>query len=322
RRMADRAAERGEDWHTVLLAQSYLPAAEVWDRLLAATRRPAAADRALVWPLLVRNAGRTGAPGPVAVLLDDMARLRNEQDPVRSAALLALAGIPAALFTEAMEPALDRIAADAVEARDSSYATRHALSTLAVRLLREHAVTGRRALVSWSLRTLVRISGNTGGADLGRLDRTLRRGQEHEVFEALRPWLEAGAEKSDYGLAFALVRALGRRAAGLPELQDLLWQAIRFGSVTTARTAVRLWLEPDTDRGERVERLLALDPSAGTLPEVLAVLTRARTDLLDPYLATPPPHGRFLTPGRPWTVHPGPEVRRWVPRQHRAAERA
>ncbi|MFB8207519.1 hypothetical protein [Streptomyces sp. NPDC056010] len=322
RRMADRAAERGEDWHTVLLARSYLPAAEVWDRLLAATRRPAAADRALVWPLLVRNAGRTGASGPVAVLLDDMARLRNEQDPVRSAALLALAGIPAALFTEAMEPALDRIAADAVEARDSSYATRHALSTLAVRLLREHAVTGRRALVSWSLRTLVRISGNTGGADLGRLDRTLRRGQEHEVFEALRPWLEAGAEKSDYGLAFALVRALGRRAAGLPELQDLLWQAIRFGSVTTARTAVRLWLEPDADRGERVERLLALDPSAGTLPEVQAVLTRTRTDLLDPYLATPPPHGRFLTPGRPWTVHPGPEIRRWVPRQHRAAARA
>lgn len=322
RRMADRAAERGEDWHTVLLAQSYLPAAEVWDGLLAATRRPAAEDRALVWPLLVRNAGRTGAPGPVAVLLDDMARLRNEQDPVRSAALRALEGIPATLFTEAMEPALDRIAADAVEARDSSYATRRALSTLAVRLLREHAVTGRRALVSWSLRTLVRISGNTGGADLGRLDRTLRRGQEHQVFEALRPWLEAGAEKSDYGLAFALVRALGRRAAGLPELQDLLWQAIRFGSVTTARTAVRLWLEPDADRSERVERLLALDPSAGTLPEVLAVLTRARTDLLDPYLATPPPHGRFLTPGRSWTVHPGPEIRRWVPRQHRAAERA
>ncbi|MEU2022361.1 hypothetical protein ABZ565_09360 [Streptomyces sp. NPDC016469] len=322
RRMAGRAVERGEDWHTVLLAESYLPAAEVWDRLLAATRRPAAADRALVWPLLVRNAGRTGAPGPVAVLLDDMARLRNEQDPVRSAALLALAGIPAGLFTEAVEPALDRIAADAVEARDSSYATRHALSTLAVRLLREHAVTGRRALVSWSLRTLVRISGNTGGADLGRLDRTLRGGQEHDVFEALRPWLEAGAEKSDYGLAFALVRALGRRAAGLPELQDLLWQAIRFGSVTTARTAVRLWLEPDADRGRRVERLLALDPSAGTLPEVLAVLTHTRTDLLDPYLATPPPHGRFLTPGRPWTVHPGPEIRRWVPRQHRAAERA
>ncbi|TRV78897.1 hypothetical protein FKN01_12000 [Streptomyces sp. 130] len=337
RRMAARAAERGEDWHTVLLAESYLPAAEVRDRLLAATRRPAAADRALVWPLLVRNAGRTGAPGPVAVLLDDMAGLRNEQDPVRSAALLALAGIPAGLFTEAMEPALDRIAADAVEARDSSHATRHALSTLAVRLLREHAVTGRRApdpgdacpsagrrqgLVSWSLRTLVRISGNTGGADLGRLDRTLRRGQEHDVFEALRPWLEAGAEKSDYGLAFALVRALGRRAAGLPELQDLLWQAIRFGSVTTARTAVRLWLEPDADRGARVEQLLALDPSAGTLPEVQAVLTRTRTDLLDPYLATPPPHGRFLTPGRPWTVHPGPEIRRWVPRQHRAAERA
>ncbi|MEU3225656.1 hypothetical protein ABZ695_21180 [Streptomyces sp. NPDC006976] len=322
RRAADRAAERGEDGKTVLLARSYLPAAEVWEPLLEATRGPAAEDRAFAWPLLVRNAARTGAPGPLAVLLADMARLRNEQDPVRSAALLALAAVPAGLFTETMDTALDRIAADAVEARDSSHATRHALSTLALRLLREHAATGRRALVSWSLRTLVRISGNTGGADLGQLDRTLRRGQEHAVFEALRPWLEAGAEKSDYGLVFALARALGRRAAGLPDLQELLWQAVRFGSTTTARTAVALWLEPAAHRDERVERLLALDASAGTLPEVLRVLTRGRTDLLDPYLATPPPHGRFLTPGTPWAVHPGPEIRRWVPRQHRAAARA
>ncbi|MFE6974862.1 hypothetical protein [Streptomyces sp. NPDC057682] len=322
RRAAERAERQGEAWSTVLLARSYLPVAEVWDDLLAATRRPLAADRAFAWPLLVRNAARTGEPGPVAVLLDDMARLRNEQDPVRSAALTALSTVPAPLFTEAAAPALDRIATDAVEARDSSYTTRQALTALAVRLLREHTVTGRPALVSWALRTLVRISGNTGGADLGRLDRTLRRGQEHAVFDALRPWLEAGAEKSDYGLVFALTRALGRRAAGLPELQDLLWQAVRFGTAATARTAVALWLEPAATRSERVERLLALDASAGTVPEVLRVLTRVRTDLLDPLLATPPPHGRFLAPGAAWTVRPGPEARRWVPRQHRAAARA
>lgn len=213
RRMAARAAERGEDWHTVLLAESYLPAAEVWDRLLAATRRPAAADRALVWPLLVRNAGRTGASGPVAVLLDDMARLRNEQDPVRSAALRALAAVPAHLFTEAMEPALDRLTADAVEARDSSHATRHALSTLAVRLLREHAVTGRRALVSWPLRTLVRISGSTGGADLGRLDHTLRRGQSTTSSRPCGPGWRPVRRRATTGWSSP---SPGRWAAALP----------------------------------------------------------------------------------------------------------
>ncbi|WNI21146.1 hypothetical protein [Streptomyces sp. ITFR-16] len=321
RRLAERAARSGAEWGTVLLAESYLPVAEVRERLLTATRRPSAEDRALAWPLLIRNAARSGAPEPVAALLDDMARLRNEQDPVRSAALGALAAVPAALFTDDVEPALDRTASDAVEARDSSPATRHALSALALRLLREHAATRHRALVNWALRTLVRISGNTGGADLGRLDRTLRRGQESEVFEALRPWMEAGTERADHGLVFALARALGRRAAGLPELQDLLEQAVRFGENHEARTAVGLWLEPVAHRGERVARILAADPSAGALPEVLRVLTRSRTDLLDPYLADPPPYGRFLPPGTPWTVDPV-DVRRWVPRQRRAALRA
>lgn len=322
RRAARLAADRGEARRTVLIAESYLPVAEVRERLTAATRAPVAEDRAQAWSLLIGNAGRAGAPDSLADVLADMERLRNEQDPVRSVALHALAAVPAGLFTDAAEPALDRIAADAVEARDSSHATRHALSTLALRLLREHAATGQRALVNWALRTLVRISGNTGGADLGRLDRTLRRGQEADVFEALRPWLEAGAEKADYGLVFALARALGRRAAGLPELQDLLWQAVRFGENSAARTAVGLWLEPVAHRSVRVERLLAVESSAGALPEVLRVLTGCRTDLLDPYLGDPPPYGRFLPHGTPWTVAPDAGVRRWVPRQRRAALRA
>ncbi|MFI6649303.1 hypothetical protein ACIBI8_17045 [Streptomyces sp. NPDC050529] len=322
RRTARLAAERGAARSTVLIAESYLPVAEVRERLTAATRAPVAEDRAQAWSLLIGNAGRAGDPACLADVLADMERLRNEQDPVRSVALHALAAVPAGLFTDAAEPALDLIAADAVEARDSSHATRHALSTLALGLLREHAATGRRALVSWALRTLVRISGNTGGADLGRLDRTLRRGQETDVFEALRPWLEAGAEKADYGLVFALTRALGRRAAGLPELQELLWQAVRFGENSAARTAVGLWLEPVAHRSERVERLLAVEPSAGALPEVLRVLTGCRTDLLDPYLGDPPPYGRFLPHGAPWALQPDTGVRRWVPRQRRAALRA
>lgn len=320
RRMADRARDRGEHWSDVLLAASYQPPAEVREQLLTATRRPAAADRAEAWPLLIRNAGRSGDPVAVATVLDDMLRLRNEQDPVRSAALRALLGTAPALFTDEIEPLLDRIATDAVEAPDSSPHSRSALSSLALGILREHTATGQRALVSWALRTLVRLSGSTGHADLGRLDRTLRRGQEHTVFEALRPWLEAGSEKSDYGLVFALTRAVGRRAAGMPELQELLWQAVRYGNNSAARTAIGLWLRPAAERDERVERVLAREPSAAALPDVMELLTGRRTDLLDPYLSESPPHGRFLAQGTSWT----PPVRhsaRWVPRQQLTAAR-
>ncbi|MFD7060728.1 hypothetical protein [Streptomyces sp. NPDC059906] len=319
REAAARAREAGAAEHTVLVAESFLPVAEAHDRLLAATRRPDADDRARAWPLLIRNAARSGDPAAVTAVLEDMARLRNEQDPVRCAALRAACGIPAALFTEeAVEP-LARLATDAVEARDSSPQTRRALGELALAVLCEHAAGGTRTLVNWALRTLVRISGTTGGADLGRLDRTLRRGQEHQVYEALRPWIEAGAEKADYGLAFALARAVGPRAGGMPELQDQLWQAVRYGNDTTARTAIGLWLEPSATRDERAARVLAREPSAAALEPVRAVVARRRTDLLDPLLAESPPYGRFLTKGTPWSVPvTAHEVSRWVPRQQAA----
>jgi hypothetical protein len=321
RRMAAVARERGALWNSVLLAESFLPVAEARERIVEATRRPAAEDRAEAWPLLIRNAARSKDSAAVTSVLEEMGRLRNEHDPVRSAALGALSGVRPALFTEDAEPHLDRIAADAVEARDSSPATRQNLSRLALSALREHAAGGRRELVNWALRTLVRISGNTGDADLGRLDTTLRRGQEHQVYEALRPWIEAGAEKADYSLAFTLARAVGRRAAGMPELQDLLWQAIRYGDDVTMRCAVELWLEPPATRDERVARVLAFEPSAGVLWPVVGIVTRRRTDLLDPLLAEAPPYGRFLTKGTPWTVPVVRDIRRWVPRQQRAVAR-
>lgn len=321
RRTAARARARGEPWDTVLLAESYLPAGEVRERLLTAVRRPAADDRATAWRLLVHNAGRSGEPATVHAVLDDMARLRNEREPVRTAALRALLDTPPALFTAASEPLLDRIATDAVEARDSSAATRSTLAHLAVNVLREHAATGHRRLVSWSLRTLVRLSGSTGGADLGRLDRTLRRGQEHQVFEALRTWLEAGAEKSDYGLVLVLARAVGRRAEGMAELQDLLRQAVRYGDVPTARQAITLYLEPLRQRDARVEEVLDRDRSAVVIPAVWRTVAGRRTDLLDGVLGGPVPAGRFATREADRTVSIGREAVRWVPRQQKAALR-
>ncbi|MFI0815462.1 hypothetical protein ACH4TX_02845 [Streptomyces sp. NPDC021098] len=321
RRMAEQARERGAHWATVLEAVAYLPVEEAHDELLAATRRPAADDRATAYPLLIRNAARSGDPDAVTALLRQLEGLRNEPDPVRHAALDALAALSPALFTDDAAEPLDRVATDAIQARDSSTATRRALRRLAVALLREHAVTGRRELLGWGLRTVTRLAGSVGAADLGRLDHQLRRGQEHTVVEALRPWLEAGAERVDHELTFALVRSLGRRAHTLPELQELLGQAIAFGRGETARTAIALWLEPPRERDARVAELLAQEPSAAVLPPVLAVLTRRRTDLLDLVLGDTPPYGRFLTHGTHWTPPTGRDSVRWLPRQQVAAAR-
>lgn len=318
RRMAAQATERGAPWGTVLAAVAYLPVAEARPQLLAATRRPAAEDRALAYPLLVCNAARAGEAAAVSELLDDLQRLRNEQEPVRSPTLAALAETPPGLFTDADATLLDRITTDAIEARDSSGRTRQALGALALALLREHAMSGERLLVGWALSTLQNLSGHTGGADLGRLDISLRRGQEFQVFEALRPWLEAGADKVDHSLTFALARALGRRARHMPELQELLWQAIQFGDNATVSRAVGYWLDEPSTRDERAVQVMQIEPSAAVLHPVLGVLTRCRTDLLDTVLADSPPYGRFLTPGSRW-LPPIDNIDSWLPRQQAAA---
>ncbi|MBC9713071.1 hypothetical protein H9Y04_10870 [Streptomyces sp. TRM66268-LWL] len=321
RRMADLAREQGLDWHMVLEAESFLPVAEVRERLVEATRRAAAEDRAHAWKLLVRNAARSGDPAAVSAVLQDITRLRNEQDPVRSAALQSLALTRPALFSAQDAPHLDRVVDDAVEARDCSQTTRSALNRLALSVLREQPEGGCPELTDWALSVLVRVSGTTGGADLGRLDQRLRRGQEHQVYEALRPSIEAAADKADFGPVLALARSLGRRAYAMPGLQDMLWRAIRTGSDTTARHAIELWLADSVTRDERTERLIALDPSAAVLPAVSEVLARRRTDLLDHVLGEEPPYGRFLVKGSLWTVAVDPWAKRWTPGQHAAAAR-
>jgi hypothetical protein len=100
----------------------------------------------------------------------------------------------------------------------------------------------------------------------------------------------------------------------MPELQELLWQAVQFGNDATVRQAVDLWLDDPVTRDDRVARVLELEPSAAVLYPVQRVLTRRRTDLLDTVLGSTPPYGRFLMWGSRW-LPPVDGVRVWLPRQ-------
>ncbi|MFI6691215.1 hypothetical protein ACIBLA_05525 [Streptomyces sp. NPDC050433] len=319
RRWAARRRESGGSWYEVLELVAYGPVAEARPELLAGTRRPDAGDRARAWPLLIANAAHSRDRAAVHEVLTDMLRLRNEQDPVRYAALDALADVRPDLFTAEDTPSLDRVLRDALEARDISYGTREALRSLAVDLLRENAAGGEQALVAWSLGALEQIAGHVGVGHLGPLDRTLRRGQEHLVLDALRPWLDAATEKADYRLLLTLTYSLGRRAHRMPVLQGLLEEALKHGDDSAFTSAARCWLQPPSTRDERVARILELEPSAAVLAPVARVLTARRTDLLDVLLGGPPPYGRFLKRG---SRRPLPELRyaeRWLPRQQAAA---
>lgn len=289
-----------------------------WDRaepaLTAATRRPAAEDRAAGYELLLACAGRTRDPAPVAQAVERLARLRNEQDPVRARGLTALSRLPAHLLGPDSTGVLGQVVADAVEARDSSPQTVHALGRLAVTVLQQSV-----ELRDWALSTLDRLFGGGSLPALGRWDRVLRRGQEKAAFAAVRPWLAAGMDRARYEPLFAVATALGRRGWAVPELQAMLGRAIGSAKPDqVVRRAVALWLEDPATRPQRAGAVLAaLDQSAITLPEVWRTACFARTDLLDPALSGRL-SGRFVQKRVRWVPYWAPAVGRWLPRQQQA----
>lgn len=306
-----------DDEATTLHYTAYLPWERAEPTLTAATRRAVAEDRAAGYELLLACAGRTRDPAPVAAAVARLARLRNEQDPVRARALTALSRLPAELLGPDSAAVLGQVVADAVSARDSSPQTVTALGRLAVAVLRRSV--DRPVLRDWSLSTVERLFGTGGLPALGRWDTVLRHGQEQEAFAAVRPWLAAGLDRARYEPLFAVAAALGRRAWAVPELQAMLGRAV--GSAAPDRVverAVSLWLADPAARSERAGAVLAaLDRSAITLPEVWRVACFARTDLLDVALDGRL-SGRFVQKRVRWVPYWPPSVRRWLPRQHQA----
>ncbi|MFD8543166.1 hypothetical protein [Streptomyces sp. NPDC059649] len=311
----------GADWWDDLDTLVHGPFDEARPALLAAVRRPDADDRASAWPLWVACAARDGGREALTDLLTAMRRLRNERDPVRAAALDALASVPARLFRPEDATRLDGITVDALEARDASADSRAALRALAERVLVEHATEGDPALSAWALGTVERLVARAGVPDFGPLHRVLRRGQEHQLFEALRPWLAAAAQRADFRVLLGLADALGPRARRMPQLQDMLFTALERGDDETFAAAAERWLAAPATRDERAARIVAREPSAVVLPPVRRVLARRRTDLLDALLGDAPPYGRFLVRGARRPLPDLGDSDRWLPRQQRAAAR-
>ena len=301
------------------------PLVRRWSALLAwpdasaaldgALRSGDAGERAHAYRLLVRAARCSRDSAVLAELVERLGRLRNEPDPVRSAALTELARC-APLLTPATAAGLTRLTTDAVQARDVSATTSAALASLAAATLRDHA--GEPALTGWALDTVQRVCAVAATPLLPRLDLVLRRGQEATVADRLGGWVEAAMDRGEYGPLFALVRALGRRARRLPVLQDLLRRAAGPDtSEAVARQAIPLWLDDPRHRGERVGEVLAADRTAVTVPRVWEAICATRTDLLDVVLGAPV-RGRMVEAGARWVPGTPRHTERWLPRQQSA----
>ncbi|MEU0790669.1 hypothetical protein ABZ342_11425 [Amycolatopsis sp. NPDC005961] len=295
-------------------ATARLPWPEAEPHLRAATARPTAVERALGYPLLIGAAAATRDPEVVAGQLGSLTRLPNEQDPVRHTALAAIAALPGWLLRSADPSTLVKLATDAVQARDASWATRQAVGTLAVTLVRQGTLTTRPDLAESGLLMVELSGGHAHALTLHRLDQDLPRGAEHGLFSALRPRITADARAGRYDLVLSLASGLRRRAWTMPDLQAAVGEATGAADDATVRWALGLWLAPPATRDERVEAVLRRDPSTITVTAVANAISERRTDLLDRVLDRPP-RGRFVARGVRLVPTFSGGSRHWLPRQ-------
>lgn len=281
--------------------------------LEAAANAAKAEDRAFALARWVACAGRN-LVGLGEVILH-LERLRNEQDPVRLAALSALAQVAATRFEDAHVPALEALVTFALEARDTSYATRYALQGVAQKCMQAHPPTS--LLFQLGLRTLARLEPKST-LEFPRLDTRLPRGAEARIVEVVLPWLKRETGGRYRANVLALAQALGRRAWGQERLQDLLGEAIWARDFSDCETAARLWLAAPATRDARVRALLDRDKSAIALTPVFAHAHRRRQAWLDPYLPAKRLQGRFLGVTTRHQVPAKDGFQRWLARQQRA----
>ncbi|MEV6610643.1 hypothetical protein [Kutzneria sp. NPDC051319] len=303
-----------DDPRTLLEVTARLPWAEAEPVLRARTARSVAAEREHAYVLLIGAARATRDPSTLGQALASLTRLSNEQDPVRRAALQAIAAIPAGLLAQSDLSQLEKIATDALEARDASWITRQAVEAVAMSLIRHGATTTASPVLDCGLRIMDLAGGHNRTLNLHALDRNLPHGAEHAVFQVLRPRIAADARVDRHELALSLAAGLRRRAWAMPDLQNYLGTAVTAADDGTVRRAIDLWLAPPATRSERVEIVFGRDPSTITVGSVAEAISRRRTDLVDRVLAGPV-HGRFVNPGVRLVPIFDDSLRHWLPRQ-------
>jgi len=292
-----------------------LPIDETWEELQQATTASDAALRGAAWGRLVKAVQYSRDPEYFDRLLDELQRMKNEQEPVRVAAYKALSACPPSLITIHHMGRLLRLAQFLVEAGDASRLTSSAITDLFQRVLKDSATDAQRSRLEASVNGLEILSRDRGSLPLGFLEPGLPRGGERILFDALRSRIESETRAGRYRLLFTMVRALGRRSNNLPELQQMLESAIRNAGTSEASRAIRLWLATPGERSSRLEELITWDSSTALVDPVFQLLTLVRQDLLDVVFSRNGTSGRFATSSVNLVPLTATGFHRWTPSQ-------
>lgn len=299
--------------HIQLVAYtSFLSTADAAPILTPLMRGSTADDRALGCAATIDN--HRMARQPFSVLLEQLVpKLKNEQDPVRMAALQAIAKTPGWMFEAQGIEHLQAIITHTLEARDTSWSTRSACTQIAHKLLLAHAHQPKSAQFIGALDILRALAGQSAIQFPYNLCQGLRRDATAPLAHAVLDWLEASAARNRYDEIISFAQRLEDRAWGLERLQALLESAI--WATPSHIGALSLWLAAPHTRDERVTRAIDKERSIVIYYPVWEHLHTHRQDLLDPFIQGLALGGRFAPTKTGWLLPACDGFERWLPRQ-------
>lgn len=286
-----------------------------------------AEERGAAWHAILASALRSRDPRAIVVAFARIEILATEQDPVRNAAMAALAIASGQLLDLIPAERLGSLTDVLTAARDTSSETFAHLQGALWRLMIHRAQLG--APIQEQVDMLTRLPNSCSGAALAAAGRALTGNlflpipivAAKTVVTGFAQTFRTEADRGEYDQANCLVAILSRGCQDLPEITSIMRRAIRSHDPHTVDRAILNWLAAPRTRSERLAGLLKLDPSFATLERVQEHICRYRPDLAGILYRKIPISGR-LHDDTPYVgIAPGP-FDGWLPEQSRSYAQA
>jgi hypothetical protein len=241
---------------------------------------------------------------------------RNEQDPVRLAMVIALAGLPPTRWCDEHLAAISDIVGAALSARDASALTLDSAASLLIRMAPQQ--------IGFVGKELTRIAEKLGRVPHINLEERLSDQQMSALAPEILPLLETWRDRSHTFAVTGFLGSFGRRLKASQPLVELLVGMTHdprglvasqaLGTLVKARAQSRLKaLIPD---------LLRQDPSWITSGLVAPWINRHRQDLLTAFLEPRVYQGRFMSHHTAHLPSFNGGYHRWTERQQKTYARS